>query len=97
MALTGILETTVQRLVGGSGPFAPAATSHGGSDATSGVLDASGHAGDASPAADATSGASLILRLGKVGTKYPNFFHGHLRLTFTRAYVSIHAPCHTYL
>ena len=52
------LETTVQRLVGGSGPFAPAATSHGGSDATSGASDASGHAGDASPAADATSGAS---------------------------------------
>ena len=51
------LETTGQRLVGGSGPFAPAAASHGGSDATSGASDAGGH-GDASSAADATSGAS---------------------------------------
>ncbi len=56
--LTGISKQLVNGLVGGSGPFAPAATSHGGSDATSGASDASGHAGDASPAADATSGAS---------------------------------------
>ena len=52
------LETTGQRLVGGSGPFAPAAASRGGSDATSGASDAGGHGGDAAPAADATSGAS---------------------------------------
>ena len=52
------LETTGQRLVGGSGPFAPAAASHGGSDAISGASDAGGHGGDAAPAADATSGAS---------------------------------------
>lgn len=25
----------------------------------------------------------------------PGFFHGHLRLTFTQACVSTHAPCHT--
>ena len=56
--LTGISKQLVNGLVGGSDPFAPAATSHGGSDATSGASDASGHAGDASPAADATSGAS---------------------------------------
>ena len=56
--LTGISKPRVNGLVGGSDPFAPAATSHGGSDATSGASDASGHAGDASPAADATSGAS---------------------------------------
>lgn len=52
------LETTGQRLVGGSGPFAPAAASHGGSDATSGASDAGGHGGDAASDADATSGAS---------------------------------------
>ena len=52
------LETTGQRLVGGSGPFAPAAASHGSSDATSGASDAGGHGGDAASDADATSGAS---------------------------------------
>lgn len=56
--LTGISKQLVNGFVGGSGPFAPAVTSHNGSDATSGASDASGHAGDASPAADATSGAS---------------------------------------
>ena len=54
---TGAVPTG-QRLVGGSGPVAPAAASHGGSDATSGASDAGGHGGDAAPAADATSGAS---------------------------------------
>ena len=48
------LQTTGQRLVGGSGPFAPAG-GHGDADATSGASDAGGH-GDG--AADATSGAS---------------------------------------
>lgn len=47
------LETTGQRLVGGSGPAVPAAASH--ADATSGASDAGG---GAAPAADATSGAS---------------------------------------
>ena len=47
------LEATGQRLVGGSGPAVPAATSH--ADATSGASDAGG---GAAPAADATSGAS---------------------------------------
>ena len=56
--LTGISKQLVNGLVGGSGPFAPAAASHGGSDATSGASDAGGHGGDAAPAADATSGAS---------------------------------------
>ena len=56
--LTGISKQLVKRLVGGSGPFAPAAASHGGSDATSGASDAGGHGGDVAPAADATSGAS---------------------------------------
>ena len=44
------LQTTGQRLVGGSGPFAPAAA-----DASSGASDTSGHGGGN---ADATSGAS---------------------------------------
>ena len=51
------LKETGQRLVGGSGPFAPAAGGHGDADATSGASDsgdAGGHGGDA----DATSGAS---------------------------------------
>ena len=46
------MKETGQRLVGGSGPFAPAG-GHGDADATSGASDAGGH-GDA----DATSGAS---------------------------------------
>ncbi|MDT5520405.1 hypothetical protein RQY18_07315, partial [Streptococcus pneumoniae] len=51
------LKETGQRLVGGSGPFAPAAGGHGNADATSGASDsgdAGGHGGDA----DATAGAS---------------------------------------
>ncbi|HFV2997654.1 TPA: NADPH-dependent oxidoreductase [Streptococcus pneumoniae] len=51
------LKETGQRLVGGSGPFAPAAGGHGDADATSGASDsgdAGGHGGDA----DATAGAS---------------------------------------
>ncbi|HEU6288736.1 TPA: hypothetical protein VVS89_001670, partial [Streptococcus pneumoniae] len=51
------LKETGQRLVGGSGPFAPAAGDHGDADATSGASDsgdAGGHGGDA----DATAGAS---------------------------------------
>lgn len=51
------LTGTYQRLVGGSGPFAPAAGDHGDADATSGASDsgdAGGHGGDA----DATAGAS---------------------------------------
>ena len=36
------LQTTGQRLVGGSGPFAPAG-GHGSADATSGASDAGGH------------------------------------------------------
>ena len=48
------LQTTGQRLVGGSGPFAPAG-GHGDADATSGASDAGGHSDGA---ADATSGAS---------------------------------------
>ena len=51
---TGTHETTGQRLVGGSGPFAPAG-GHGDSDATSGASDAGGHSDGA---ADATSGVS---------------------------------------
>ena len=49
------LKETGQRLVGGSGPFAPAAGGHGDADATSGASDAGGHGGGD---ADATSGAS---------------------------------------
>ena len=47
------LEATGQRLVSGTGPAVPAASSH--ADATSGASDAGG---GAAPAADATSGAS---------------------------------------
>ena len=47
------LETTGQRLVGGSGPFAPTAAA---SDATSGASDSGHSASDTQ--ADATSGAS---------------------------------------
>ena len=46
------LKETGQRLVGGSGPFAPAAGGHGDADATSGASDS------ADGGADATSGAS---------------------------------------
>ncbi|KXT67767.1 Fumarate reductase, flavoprotein subunit precursor [Streptococcus sp. DD04] len=49
------MQATGQRLVGGSGPFAPAAGGHGDADATSGASDAGGHGGGD---ADATSGAS---------------------------------------
>lgn len=58
VVIIGIGQFKWHSLVGGSGPFAPAAASHGGSDATSGASDAGGHGGDAAPAADATSGAS---------------------------------------
>lgn len=47
------LKTTGQRLVGGSGPFAPAAAA---ADATSGASDTGGGHGGGD--ADATSGAS---------------------------------------
>jgi len=50
------LKETGQRLVGGSGPFAPAG-GHGDADATSGASDAGGH-GDGGGGADASSGAS---------------------------------------
>ena len=46
-----------QRLVGGSGPFAPAG-GHGSADATSGASDAGGHGDGGHGDADATSGAS---------------------------------------
>ena len=52
------LKETGQRLVGGSGPFAPAAGGHGDADATSGASDAGGHGDGGHGAADATSGAS---------------------------------------
>ena len=48
------LKETGQRLVGGSGPFAPAAGGHGDADATSGASD-SGDAGGHGGGADATS------------------------------------------
>ena len=51
------LQTTGQRLVGGSGPFAPA-SGHGSADATSGASDAGGHGDGGHGDADATSGAS---------------------------------------
>ena len=51
------LQTTGQRLVGGSGPFAPAG-GHGDADATSGASDAGGHGDGGHGDADATSGAS---------------------------------------
>ena len=51
------LQTTGQRLVGGSGPFAPAG-GHGSADATSGASDAGGHGDGGHGDADATSGAS---------------------------------------
>ena len=51
------LQTTGQRLVGGSGPFAPAG-GHGSADATSGASDAGGHGDGGHRDADATSGAS---------------------------------------
>ena len=51
------LQTTAQRLVGGSGPFAPAG-GHGSADATSGASDAGGHGDGGHGDADATSGAS---------------------------------------
>ena len=72
--LTGISKQLVNALSEEAVLFAPAAASHGGSDATSGASDAGGHGGDAAPAADATSGASFILRLGKVGTTVLTFF-----------------------
>ena len=50
------LQTTGQRLVGGSGPFAPAG-GHGSADATSGASDAGGHGDGGHGDADATSGA----------------------------------------
>ena len=52
------MKETGQRLVGGSGPFAPAAGGHGDADATSGASDAGGHGDGGHGAADATSGAS---------------------------------------
>lgn len=51
------LQTTGQRLVGGSGQFAPAG-GHGSADATSGASDAGGHGDGGHGDADATSGAS---------------------------------------
>ena len=51
------LKETGQRLVGGSGPFAPAG-GHGDADATSGASDAGGDGGHGDGGADATSGAS---------------------------------------
>ena len=51
------LQTTGQRLVGGSCPFAPAG-GHGSADATSGASDAGGHGDGGHGDADATSGAS---------------------------------------
>ena len=51
------LQTTGQRLVDGSGPFAPAG-GHGSADATSGASDAGGHGDGGHGDADATSGAS---------------------------------------
>ena len=53
------LKETGQRLVGGSGPFAPAG-GHGDADATSGASDAGGDGdgGHGGGGADATSGAS---------------------------------------
>ena len=51
------LQTTGQRLVGGSGPIAPAG-GHGDADATSGASDAGGHGDGGQGDTDATSGAS---------------------------------------
>ena len=51
------LQTTGQRLVGGSGPIAPAG-GHGDADATSGASDAGGHGDGGHGDTDATSGAS---------------------------------------
>ena len=51
------LQTTGQRLVGGSGPFAPA-SGHGSADATSGASDAEDYGDGGHGDADATSGAS---------------------------------------